>query len=418
MSSRRARIELGPGGAVYLAVTALLLMATLYTQANLLFWALGLMFGGLAVSVGYATQVLRGLQVQRLTPGRGVVGDALVLRYRLVNHNWLPAFSVVLTETWGHRRRAWRRHGPVGEKPARLRRRPVGWLLHAAPHQPMQAQVRCYPIRRGPLELDRVLVQCSFPFGIVRKTVTLRQPATTLVYPAIHRLRQPLAGALVARFDAASQRQRDRGGGDGEFFGLRGYRLGDPPKLIDFKRSARLNQLVSRELTRPAPPQVMILLDLTPPADDNADAPADAGATLEQAISLAASAICEAYRRQRRVGLAVRGPRCPSFAPHHGQMHRARMLEALARLPVEEDLSTSESAALAIEPTLIICRCDAAAEALRQRRGRAAVVAASQIQQHLDMDETLELRSLTRPARALPGRSSALQPRPAQEVVA
>ena len=401
MSSRRARIELGPGGAVYLAVTLLLLAATLYTQANLLFWALGLMFGGLLVSFAYAAQVLRGLEIRRLTPGRAVVGDALVLRYRLVNHNWLPALSVMVIETWGHRRRGWRRYGPVAQKPPRLRQRPIGWLLHAGPRQPMQAQARCYPIRRGPLELDRILVQCAFPFGIVRKTVMVRQPATTLVYPAIHRLRQPLAGALVARFDAASQRQRERGGGDGEFFGLRGYRLGDPPKLIDFKRSARLGELVTRELTRPAPPRVMILLDLTRPRRD------DAGSALEQAISLAASVICEAHLRQRRVGLAVCGPRCPSFAPHHGLMHRARMLEALARLPIDDGSALGESAALAVEPTVIICRCPEQAAGYRRGRGRATVIAAEQIARHADTRQTLELRSLARPDRPAPVRGPA-----------
>ncbi|MEX0885611.1 MAG: DUF58 domain-containing protein, partial [Phycisphaeraceae bacterium] len=306
--------------------------------------------------------------------------------------------------------------GPVAERPPRLSDRPRGWLLHVGPRQRIQAQTLCHPRRRGWLELERIVVECSFPFGILRKRVAIEQPARTLIYPTIHRLERPLVTHVATRFDAASQRQRDRGGGDGEFFGLRGYRAGDPLRLIDWKRTARLGTLVSRELTQPTPPRLMLLLDLTSPPSPpppprhpgSGDADNEGGGegrgggdaeAVERAISLAASVICETRFHSRRVGLAVHGAPAPSFSPRQSQAHRGRMLEALARLEIEQDHTDHEGeraglagagagAGAGVEPNVVVCRCAARAAAYRQGRvrgrGRAVVLAADELERHVE----------------------------------
>src|SRR5690606_15223189 len=101
--------------------TALIVGAANYTQANLLFWAFGLMIGGFVVSMLLAWQSLRGLEVQRLLPSHGVCGEPLVVRYQIKNRGWLPAFSLIVQETWGKGERGWKRIGPVAEQPPRLK---------------------------------------------------------------------------------------------------------------------------------------------------------------------------------------------------------------------------------------------------------------------------------------------------------
>src|SRR5690606_25165852 len=130
----------------------------------------------------------RSLEVQRLLPSHGVCGEPLVLRYQIKNRSWLPVFSLVVQESWGKGARGWKRVGPIAEKPPRLKGRPIGWVLHLGPHQAIQAEATCWPLRRGPLTFERIVLSTSFPFGVVRKVVEFRHHSSLLVYPHLFRL--------------------------------------------------------------------------------------------------------------------------------------------------------------------------------------------------------------------------------------
>lgn len=356
MARRRSRLRIGPGGLVFVVVTLLILGAAMYTQANLLFWAFGLMVGGLLVSMGVAWQVLRGVSVVRLPAGHGVAGEALVLRYQLTNRSWLPVFGVVVHETWGRRRwlrAGWRRTGPIAAKPARLAARPFGWVLHLGPHQTMQAEAPCWPLRRGHLDFERVVLSTSFPFGVVRKIVEIDQSSRVLVYPQLFRFNRRVLFKL-SQIDPAGRKRVEKAGGQEEFFGLREYRAGDNPRMIDWRHSARLGTLIAREMTQPSPPRIMLVLDLSklpaasagvaegakggvhvrrkPPADRKQ--PAASEDPVEQAISLTASLVCDAHFHGYQVGLAVLGVQAPVFPVHHSLPHRTKMLEVLSTLEV------------------------------------------------------------------------------------
>src|SRR5690606_14575288 len=110
-------------------------------------------------------------------------------------------------------------------------------------------------------------------------------------------------------------------------------------------------ELIAREMTQPAPPQVMLALDLTqtpPPAAaagngsgrkgraDKAEPGREHADAIERAISLAASVVCDAHLNGYQIGLAVLGAPAPPFPVHHSLPHRTRMLEALARLDVSK----------------------------------------------------------------------------------
>ena len=366
---------------MYVMVTGLILGAAIYTQANLLFWAFGLMVGGLAISLLLSWQMLRAIQVQRLLPGHGVCGEALVLRYHLTNRSWLPVFGLMVHETWGQggikgliRRKTWRRVGPVAETPQRLKARPHGWVLHIGPHQVIQAEATCWPMRRGVLTFERIVVSTSFPFGIIRKVVESHQPADLLVYPHLYRMNRRTLYSL-SQLDPSGRKQVERAGGTEEFYGIRPYRVGDSLKMIEWKRSARTGELVAREMTQPSPPRVMVLLDLRDPDDE----------AKENAISLTASLICDAHFHGYQIGLAVAGARCTVFPVHHSLPHRTRMLEALAGLNLQS--TNQEMPSLTDRPSVIVVpgRGDDGAQAARSDRirGRAAVLGAADLEQHV-----------------------------------
>jgi uncharacterized protein (DUF58 family) len=331
----QTRFRVGSGGVLYLMVSAILLAAAIYTQANLLFWGFGLMVGGLVVSIGFTAVALRGLTLRRLTPSHGVANEPLVLRYRLANRGWLPAFGVVLCEAWER----------GAESEGLVNGSPHAWVAHLKAGQSVQVAATCLPRHRGEWTLRRVEASTSFPFSILHKTVAFEMPGRVLILPPLYRVQRRLLAHLTP-VDGEGHRRVDRAGGGEEFFGVRDYRPGDSPRMIDWKRSARTGDLVSRELTQPRPPQLSLLLDLrrSGPRDAEADRLFDPDAALtlranelaEQAISLAASLICEAYLHGFQVGLRVLGADAAAYRPRHSLPHRTRLLESLARLQGED----------------------------------------------------------------------------------
>ena len=373
---RKARIrttagyEVGPGGLLYLVITTLILATALYTQANLLFWAFGLMMGALAVSLFVSWQMLAGITVTRIISGHGVVGEAAVLRYRVRNRkSWMPLFGLVISENWGN---GWKDAGPIAEKPARLKGRPFGWTLHVGPNQTVQTQALCWPTRRGVMKFERVAVWTSFPFGIVQRIVEFEQPGTLLVYPQLFRINRRLLFSL-ATSDATGRKQIERPGGSEEFYGTREYRVGDSLKMIDWKRSARSGTLITRELNQPSPPRMMIALDLRKDALQRPPAPLkpqnwwqklfgvkpkqenveqQISVEIERAISLVTSLVCDAHFQGYRVGMAVLGVPCVPFPVYHSLPHRTKLLEALAT--IDHGVTTKEVQALPAKPNVIV----------------------------------------------------------------
>ncbi|MFN3165829.1 MAG: DUF58 domain-containing protein [Phycisphaeraceae bacterium] len=330
------RLQVGPTGWAYLFILAAAAGAGFYTQANLMFLAVGLLLGALVVSLFWVWLSLREIAIERLPPDHGVTGDEVVLRYQLDKQSRLPAFGLLLTETWGRGKKGYRRQGPMREQPPRLLERPTGWVVHLGSGQTLQAQASCWPTRRGDLELARIEVHSDFPFGIVRRVLVFDEPDSVLVLPRLYRVTRGVM-TKITRLDAGGYHQLDKEGGTEEFFALRDYRMGDSLKVIDWKHSAKVGKLVSRELTQPVPPSLVIYLDLSAyaPKEAGADAPPiapDDMRRVDRAVDLAASLVCDAYQAGYRVGLSVNGADTQALRAHHSLPHRGKLLETLARL--------------------------------------------------------------------------------------
>jgi uncharacterized protein (DUF58 family) len=300
------------GSVVYLAVNIFIGMAAINSQTNLLFWVFGLMTGGLVASGLFSGSMLARVKVRRLLPDHGAVGEPLIIRYELQNAKRLvPCFGLIISEI---------DHDTAA---ATMPGRPHGWVLHVGPRATVLAEATGFPQRRGPLKFEHVRIATTFPFGILRKSITVPQPGRIVIYPRLHRLRREVLALSTAR-DPIGTRPSQQAGGSEEFYGLREYRHGDALRSIDWKHSARMNLLVSREMTRQTPPRLMVMLDLRSLAagEDR----------LERAISFGASVICEAHRSGYEVGLTVAGMPCARFEVRHSRWHRTRILHALGEL--------------------------------------------------------------------------------------
>ncbi len=297
---------------MFLLVMAFIGIAAFNSQTNLLFWTFGLMAGVLFVSVILSWLMTRNLRIKRLLPDHGVVDEPLSIRYELNNRGWfMPCFGMAVMEVDG-----W--------KKGKMRGRPMGWVMHLGARAIVQAEATGYALKRGAIDFQRVRVVTGFPFGIIRRSVTFPIPGRLVVYPKLCRLRRDLLWDIRAHEPMGTRRSSD-GGGNEEFYGLREYRSGDSIKFIDWKHSARISRLVSRDMTRLTPPKLMVVLDLNRKNWSDEE-------SAERAISFAASLICEAHLEGFEVGIAVEGVPFTMFPPHHSRWHRTRMLHSLGEL--------------------------------------------------------------------------------------
>lgn len=311
-------------GLMYSSTMMFMGIAAMNTQVNLLFGVFGLMIGVLLISGVISRLVLAKLTVRRALPDAAVVGQPVGVGYEFINSKrFWPSFSVQVAELDGVEA---------------FKKQPHAYLLHAAGRKggsSAKVQVEVTPKRRGVHALDRYQIATSFPFGFVKRAVIRHQDDSILVFPALARVDQRVL-RLLRSAETAGVTVRPRRGGEDEFYGVKEYRPGENPRLIHWRRSARLGPgaaLVTREMTRVSPPRVMILVDTL-----LADRSVTAHAEVERTIAIAASLASEALEQGLMVGVVVPGAdgNLVTVQPSRGKRHRRDVLSALARIGLNE----------------------------------------------------------------------------------
>ncbi len=321
-------------GFVFIGATSMVGLAAMNNQNNLLFWVFGMRVAALVISVVTASALIRRVDVRRLDPHYGAVGEPLSMRYAVTNRSrWLSVFNIHVEELPGGRRagdRAWQRL----MKPA------AAWVMHAGPRETVHGEAVFWPTARGETAFDRLRVWTTFPFGIVRRSKVISQPQHTLIYPMLYELRRGLLGSIAPMGLMGSKVAHHAGAGD-DYFGLREYRPGDSMRHISWKRTARNDQLVTIERTAPAPAKLRVALDLTVATDSLPGASGDRAKARdmeERAIALAASIIHAADLDGFEVGLTVLGVvGTPPIAVRRNQWHFHKMMAALAEINLDRE---------------------------------------------------------------------------------
>lgn len=164
---------------------------------------------------------------------------------------------------------------------------------------------------RGWVEVPRMRISSTLPFGLFRAWSWITPAQRVLVYPRILAERQP-----PARNDDPVERTA---GGD-EFAGLREYHPGDPIRHVAWKASARHEHLLVREFDRAAPGQPLRF-----------DWHALSGIDRETRISRLAGWVCDAYAAARPWVLILENRH--ALGPASDTAHYHHCLTALAELP-------------------------------------------------------------------------------------
>ena len=111
--------------------------------------------------------------------------------------------------------------------------------------------------RRGQWPLGPYAVVQADPWALVRRVAGSSTAGTLTVYPRTVAVRASVLRAAIGDSDRASRRI-----GDQHFHALRDYVLGDEPRMVHWRSSARAGKLVVRQQVAAATTGTVVLLDV------------------------------------------------------------------------------------------------------------------------------------------------------------
>ena len=234
------------------------------------------------------------------------VGESVPEQVKLINHGWLPAMWVEITDESASLESPLRMVSDVGNHSTRTRH--LNHLFR----------------RRGLYTLGPTHLRCGDPLGIYTLTLNDQHASTILVTPPVLTLSQ-----LKIPTGGWSGDERRRPGYMARNIsdaGLRNYVAGDSLKRIHWRASAHFDSLIVRQLETATSRDWWIFVDL------NGAEQAGIGehSTLELSIVLAASMALRGLREYRKVGLVLAGPQFVRLEPSADPAEGWRILRALA----------------------------------------------------------------------------------------
>ena len=285
-----------------------LLVASINYQLNLGYLLTFLLAGSALVGMHVCHGTLRGLAMHLIAPGANYAGTSTAFDINLTNNRGAIRYGIGLSVLNPAANKHKRRHWAWTDVPAQ------GSSL---------VQIAFTPARRGLHRLPTLTAETRFPLGTFRVWTVWRPAAQMLVYPTPE-VHAPTLPAGVPRTGGAAAALKAQS--SGEFEGVRGYRRGDPMKLVVWKKA--LTALTASEQSS-SEGGGLIVRD-TQQAQQNElwlDFMQAGSGDIERKLSR----LCAWVLQAERLGLAY-GLRLPAreIKPASGEAHKRQCLEALA----------------------------------------------------------------------------------------
>jgi uncharacterized protein (DUF58 family) len=187
-----------------------------------------------------------------------------------------------------------------------------------------------HPYSRGEYDWQGIQVRQLSPWGLAWHQWRVDAAQTVAVYPDLVGLKS-LSIKLTLQSTGVMRQARQRGIGT-EFSELKEYNIGDDPRSIDWKATARRNRPLIRVLEPEQEQTVIILLDRGRLMTANIQGYKRFDLGLNATLSLALAAT----QRGDRVGVGVFDRYLTSWIPpQRGQAHFARILDRVSRIQPE-----------------------------------------------------------------------------------
>ena len=187
----------------------------------------------------------RDLDVRRIFPETVGVGDTAEGEYRITSH-WDRSLAVTLYDALPPKHLSGAR--PFAEQ-------------LAAPLGALRFPFDVVGAARGEAPLGDVALRLRTPMGLVTRTATYVQSDHVLVAPSLAGVKRFRWMAVHHRLATVGIRQARRRGEGRSFARLRDYVVGDDPRHIDWKATARRGHPITREFTVEQSQTVFVLID-------------------------------------------------------------------------------------------------------------------------------------------------------------
>jgi uncharacterized protein (DUF58 family) len=289
-----------------------LVVAAFSTGLDFLFFLVYLLGGLLLGSWLYARRGLQGLRAgyHVLNP-RAQVGEVLQAVYRVDNET---RWSKPWVELWND-----------STLPAPLPGRVIG----VASQGSRQWLAKVTLLRRGSYRLGALRVRTGDPFGLFTSEMVVGQPTWVVVFPKVHELPHwrlppsPVDGTSPSRrrFEAASPLVSS----------IRPYVHGDAINRIHWLSSVRHGELHVKEFDLEQTADLWMMLDL----DRASHAGVGETASVEAAVSAAASIAVQTLNENRAVGITVSSRRQHLLTPDRGTRVEQKILHLLANVQAD-----------------------------------------------------------------------------------
>jgi uncharacterized protein (DUF58 family) len=245
------RLKFTREGKFFVGITLGVGFAAINTANNLLYLLLGMLLALIVVSGLMSELSLRDLTVVRRLPLRAQVGRPHLVEIEVFNHKGrIPSYAIEVEDL---------RSGQPADKRC--------FFLKISPKSAQVAAYRRTPMKRGRDVHIGFRIATRFPFGLFEKSREVPAEGELIIYPAVDLLRLP--PCILGRA-AGADGTMGRGHGE-DFLGLKPMRDGEDPRDIHWRKSAATGQMIMRERTRDARPDVALSLDVvkpTPASDD------------------------------------------------------------------------------------------------------------------------------------------------------
>jgi hypothetical protein len=248
-------------GVVYFVMIMVIAIAALNTGNNLLFIVLANLLAGIILSGILSAIVLSQLELEFALPEHVFAERPLISRLTVQNLKWIfPSFSLILSARdprQGKRRRA------ALPAPRHILDAPV--YVPYIPHRSAVTQhVELTFPHRGRYSQDGFRVSTKFPFGLLLKAHEISSRQEILVLPNVQPTEEfyeilPLIGGEIESF------YKGRGH---DLYAIRDYQESDSARHVDWKATAKAQQLKVREFTREDERRLVLVFDSSIPSAD------------------------------------------------------------------------------------------------------------------------------------------------------
>lgn len=317
----RNRMAITREGIVYVAIMSVMFLGAIIGRTNMLMFVFAMMIGPWVLNGWIAFSMVRRMHAKRVLPHRVMAGDLASVEIEVSNRKWwLSSWLLTARDQVAHARDRFEAATLFARVPAGQSRRSDYFVRFSQRGE--------YSF--GPLELTTL-----FPLGLVERGLIFNDFATLIVHPRMGRMTSRWRSDLWNATELSEQRRMRAGLFDDEFHRIREYRVGDNPKAIHWRTTARRGELMVREFQQTRDRDLVLLVELWQPQQPSTT---DLD-RVELAISFAATVLYENLRQSREARLRVIVIGSTTFAwDHHSSLEVALDHLAVASASMNADV--------------------------------------------------------------------------------